>query len=129
MTTNSSLVVSLAHLLVSGVSVFLVAQFLPGIRIRSFFSAVVFAFVVAILNTIAWHWLALLTVPFSFLTLGIGALVINGVLFLMAGSVAGIEISGCVTAAIASLAVTLVNGVLRWILDSFLLHGIKSSFL
>lgn len=111
--------VSLAHLLVSGTSVFLVAKFLPGIRVRSFLSAVVFAFVAAILNTIAWHWLGLLTIPFSFLTLGIGALIINGILFLLAGSVAGVEVSGCVTAAIASIAVTFVSAVLRWLLQAF----------
>jgi putative membrane protein len=116
---SPSLMQSLAQLLLSGASVLLVSKVLPGIRVRSYLSAVAFAFVAGILNTLAWQWLAVLTVPFSFLTLGLGVFVINGLLFLFAGSIIpGIEISGCVTASFASMAVTFTS----WILRSLLLY-------
>lgn len=110
------LVVTLGHLLVSGLSVFLVAKLMPGMRAKSFGSALAFAVVMAVLNAIAWHFLSPLTVTFSVLTLGIGALVVNGVLFLVAGKITGVVFSGCVTAALASLLVTLLNGALEYLL-------------
>jgi putative membrane protein len=103
------IVLGLVHLLLTGIAVFIVAKLMPGMRAKSYGAAVFFAFVMAVLNAIAWHFLAPLTVTLSVLTLGLGALVINGVLFLMAGKVTGIEFSGCITASLASLAVTLVN--------------------
>ncbi|HEX7601786.1 MAG TPA: phage holin family protein, partial [Polyangiaceae bacterium] len=72
--------------------------------------AVLFALVVAIFNAIAWTLLAPLSWGFAILTLGLGALVINGILFLLASKVVeGVQISGCVTAAFASLGVSIVN--------------------
>jgi putative membrane protein len=117
---TSSLVLSIVHLLLTGVSVLIVAKLLPGITVKSYGSALAFAFVVGILNAIAWSVLAPLTIAFSVVTLGIGALVINGILFLIAGRVVkGVEISGCVTAAIASLGVTLVNAGMRHFLGQW----------
>jgi putative membrane protein len=113
---QSQLLVTLGHLLVSGVSVFLVAKLMPGMRAKSFGSALVFAFTIAILNAIAWHFLAPLTIALSVLTLGIGALVINGILFLLAGKISGVEFSGCIAAALASLVVTLVNWAIEFVL-------------
>jgi putative membrane protein len=106
---QSQLFVTLGHLLVSGVSVFIVAKLMPGMRAKGFGSALAFAFTIAVLNAIAWHFLAPLTITLSVLTLGIGALVINGILFLIAGKISGVEFSGCMVAALASLFVTLVN--------------------
>src|SRR5262249_37555918 len=114
--SQGSLLLALAHLVLTGVSVYIVAHIMPGARVRSIWSAIFFAFVVAILNAIAWHFLAPLTLTFSVLTLGLGILVINGILFLMAGRVAGVEFSGCISAAFASLGVTLINWGMHFIL-------------
>jgi putative membrane protein len=109
-----SLAEPIVHVLISGLSVFIVAKLLPGISVKSFLSAVFFALVVGVFNAIAWHYLALITVPFVILTLGAGYLIVNGLLFLLASRVVkGVEISGCVTAAFASVAVSLVNGGLH----------------
>jgi putative membrane protein len=114
---HSSLVVAVVHLLLTGLSVLLVGKVLPGVRVKSFGSAVAFAFVVGILNAVAWTLLAPLSITFSVLTLGLGALVINGVLFLLADAViAGVEISGCFTAALASLGVTFFNWAMHFVL-------------
>src|SRR5689334_9482510 len=108
--SHSSLTVSIVHLLLTGVSVLIVGMLLPGVRVKSYGSALMFAFVVGLLNAIAWTLFAPLTITFSILTLGVGALVINGALFMIADKVVkGVEISGCLTAVLASIGVTMVN--------------------
>jgi putative membrane protein len=117
---SSSLLVLAVHVLLSGLSVLIVGKLMPGIRIKSYGSAVAFAIVAGFLNAIAWHLLSPLTIPFSVLTLGVGALIINGVLFLIADAVVpGVEISGCVTAALASLGVSFLNAVMQFFLGKW----------
>ena len=107
----------IVHLLLTGVSVLIVGKLLPGITVKSYGSAVFFAFVVGILNAIAWKLLWPLSATFSVLTLGVGVLVINGIIFMLADKVVdGVKISGCVTAAVASVGVTLIN----WVMQIFL---------
>lgn len=107
-----------AHLLlqfaVSGVSVLIVAALLPGMRVRSYFDAFAFAVVTALLNVLAWHtFLAVFSVAFSVITVGIGILIINGLIFLIAQKVVrGVEISGCFIAAIAAVLVSVVNSAI-----------------
>lgn len=109
----SWLVLQLLKLLVSAFSVLVVAKLLPGIRVERYGSAVAFAFFVALLNVIVWGFFGLLTWPFAVLTLGIGGFFLNGLVFMLASRmVRGVEISGCFTASIAALCVTLVNAAL-----------------
>jgi len=113
---HSSLVTAIVRLLLTGVSVVIVAWLLPGVRVKSYRSAVAFAFVVGLLNAFAWSFLAPLTLTFTVLTLGVGALIVNAVLFLVAGAIVkGVEISGCFTAALASLGVTFVNWLMHFV--------------
>ncbi len=109
-----SLIAGIIHLLVTGLAVLIVGKLLPGIRVKSFGSAVWFAFVVAVLNTIVWTFLSPLSYGFAFLTAGIGALILNGIIFLVADKFSsGVEISGCFVAAIASLAVSFVGWLIN----------------
>jgi putative membrane protein len=120
MQTHHSLAQSIAHVLLTGVSVLIVSKLLPGVKVKSYGSAVLFALVVGILNAIAWTFLAPLTWSFTVLTLGLGALVINGVLFMIAdAAVPGVQISGCLTAAFASLGVTAINWVMHFFLGKW----------
>ncbi len=106
---QNQLIVSLGHLMISGLSVFLVAQIMPGMKARGFGSAMLFALVVALLNAIAWNFLSPITRPLNVLTVGIEGIILNGILFLIAGSLSGVKFSGCATAAIAAFFVTAVN--------------------
>jgi putative membrane protein len=117
---HSSLSLAIVHLLVTGLSVLVVAKMLPGIQVKSYGSAVVFAFVVGILNAIAWYVLAPLTWTFAILTLGVGILIVNGLVFLFAGNIVGVKISGCATAAIASVCVSILNWIFEAVLSSVL---------
>jgi putative membrane protein len=107
----------LLHFLLLAVSVLVVAFVLPGFKVRSFFDALGFAIVVALFNAIAWGVLRVLSLPLSVLTLGIGALIIDGLIFLGASKIMkGVEISGCFIATIGYLLVAFVDAGLRSLL-------------
>jgi len=113
------LVHTVVRFLVNGLAVLIVAAFLPGMKVDRFRDAVLFAVVVAFFNALAWTAFGLLTIPFSIVTLGIGALIVNGAVFLIADKVvSGVKISGWISAMIGAVLVSLVNGAL----SSFLLH-------
>jgi putative membrane protein len=107
----------LIHLLVTAVAVLLAAKIVPGIRVRSFGSAVVFAFVLAILNVILGKILIVLALPFVLLTLGLFLIVINGFLFWLADKVVdGVEIDGFGYAMLGSLVTSLISWGILFIL-------------
>jgi putative membrane protein len=116
---HGRLAASLVHLLFTAVSVYVVAKVLPGIKARSFGAALWFAFLVGLINAVLWTVLWPIAMPFKVLTLGLGGLIMNGLVFLLAGRLSGgVEVSGCLTGALASIAVTFLNGVLRrWLLE------------
>lgn len=104
---------TIARFLVNGVAVLIVAAILPGMKVDRFRDSVLFSVIVAVFNTVAWSALGLITIPFSILTLGVGALIVNAAVFLLADRVvSGVRISGWITAAIAALLVSFVNGAL-----------------
>jgi putative membrane protein len=104
----------LVHLVSTGVSVYLVAQVMPGMKAKSLGAALWFACVVAIVNASFWFALGPIAMPFKTLTLGVSSALLNGLVFSAASRIAGgVEVSGCVTGAIASLAVTALNGALH----------------
>ncbi len=117
----NDLVRMVAQFLVTGVSVVIVAALLPGMRVKRYGDAVGFAVVTAVLNVIVWRAFALLSVPFTVLTLGLGGFVLNGLIFLVAKRfVSGVQISGCLVAAIAAALVSVCNSMLMHALHDVL---------
>lgn len=107
----------LIHLLVTAVAVLVAARIVPGIRVRSFGSAVVFAFVLAVLNVILGKVLVVLALPFVLLTLGLFLIVINGFLFWLADKVVeGVEIDGFGSAMLGSLVTSLISWAILFVL-------------
>ncbi len=72
-------------ILISAVNVFLLAAILPGVDIadNNIFTAVIVAFVLAVLDTIIKPLLILLTLPATILTLGLFLFVINACIILL----------------------------------------------
>ena len=109
----------LIHLLVTAVAVLVAAKIVPGIRVRSFGSAFVFAFVLAVLNVILGKVLVLLALPFVLITLGLFLIVINGFLFWLADKIVkGVEVDGFGSAILGSL----VTSVISWLVYFVLPH-------
>ena len=78
----------------SAVALMFLAYLLPGIVVKSFGSAILAAAVIALLNSIVRPILIVLTLPVTVVTLGLFLLVINALMFWLAGSMlSGFEVS------------------------------------
>ena len=64
----------IVNILILSVAVFLVANLLPGIRIKNFFTAIIVALVYSIINFLTGWLLVLLTLPFIIITFGLSFL-------------------------------------------------------
>lgn len=90
------------------------AHVLPGIHIDTFWTAIVFAVVLAILNIFVKPLIILLTLPVTILTLGLFLFVINALVVLIASKfVNGISIASFGWALLFSLILSLVTSVLE----------------
>ena len=105
------------RLLITAVVVVLLAQFLPGVAVASFGTAVIVAIVLALLNLIVKPILVLFTLPVTVLTLGLFLLVINAVIILLVDAfIAGFNVDGFWVALIFSLLLSIVQSILFSIL-------------
>ena len=78
----------------SAVALMFLAYLLPGIVVKSFGAALLAAAVIALLNSIVRPILIVLTLPVTVVTLGLFLLVINALMFWLAGSMlSGFEVS------------------------------------
>ena len=89
-----------------------VAYLLPGINVDGFTSALIAAVILGLINTLIRPLLILLTLPITVLTLGLFILIINGLLFWLAGSVLrGFEVSGFWVGVMGALLYSILSSV------------------
>ncbi len=101
---------TLIKLLLNGLAVFAAAYLTPYVSVDSFLTAVIVAIVLGILNTVLKPILKLLTLPITFLTLGLFSLVINlFILWLTDYLIAGFAIDGFLPLIIFSIALSVIN--------------------
>ncbi len=82
----------------------MVAQWCPGVAVRSFGAAMLAAFVLGLLNAVLRPVLIILTLPVTVVTLGLFIFVINALLFDAAGSMLkGFDVDGFGSALLGSL--------------------------
>ena len=101
------------RLMVNTLSIFIVAYILPGIEIADFFSALLVALLLAVLNVTLKPFLIIITLPFTLVTLGFFLLVINAIVILLADNwVDGFHVYGFWWAVLFSILLSIVNGIL-----------------
>jgi putative membrane protein len=104
------------NILLLSVAVFLVAQLLPGIRLKNFGTAIIVAVVYSLINYLIGWLLLFLSLPFMILTFGLFKFVINGFLLLITDKVMeDFEIDGIGTTFFAAFLITIVDSILRYI--------------
>jgi putative membrane protein len=102
----------LIRLILSALAVFICATVLPGAHVDGFLIAIVVAGVLAILNVLVKPILVILTIPITFLTLGLFLLVINTILILVVDwLVPGFTVDGFWWALLFSILLSLVNAI------------------
>lgn len=81
--------------LLSACALLLIAYYVPGIIIVSFYSAFIAALVLGLINALIRPLAILLTLPVNILTLGLFTLVINALMFWFASTIVkGFEVAG-----------------------------------
>jgi putative membrane protein len=102
------------HWILSGVALLIVANVLPGIQVDSFGSALIAALVIGLVSATVGIVLKIILLPFILLSLGVVYFLINGLMLMLASAlVPGFRVSGCLTAVIGSILLTLVDFVLN----------------
>jgi putative membrane protein len=104
----------LVNWLLSALALWIVAQIIPGIVVRSYGTALVATVVIVIVNAVVGWPLRILTFPITLLTLGLFLLVLNAFLLKLASVfVPGFSINGFLPAFFGSIVLTIVGYVLR----------------
>ncbi|MEW6415041.1 MAG: phage holin family protein [Pseudomonadota bacterium] len=101
--------------ILNAVALLAVTYLLPAIQIAGFGSALLAALVLGFINTLVRPLLAILTLPITVLTLGIFYLLLNGLLFWLAGALLpGFEVAGFWAAVFGAI----LYGVIAWALSA-----------
>ena len=108
--------------LINTAALIAVAYLMPSITVTGFWSALVAALILGLVNAIIRPVLILLTLPATVLTLGLFILVINGLLFWFVGSfVEGFNVQGFWSGVIGAILFSIVS----WALSAVVLKGGK----
>ena len=103
----------ITKLLLTSFAVLVLSNLLNGIVVDNYVTAVIIAFVIAVLNMFVRPILIVLTLPVTILTLGLFLLAINAFIILMAGKlVTGFYVNGFFTALIFSVLLSIFRSVL-----------------
>lgn len=101
-------------ILVSALSLVIVAHLVPGISIEGAYAAIITAVVLGTLNILVKPLLVVLTLPITIVTLGLFIFVINAGLFMLAAHfIVGFTVSGFWVALLGSLAVSIISTIIN----------------
>lgn len=103
----------IVQLILGGIAVLITSYLLPGVSVEDFFTGVVIAALIALLNITIKPILILLTIPITVVTLGLFLIVINALLILLAAYiVTGFSVDGFWWAVLFGLILGLINSLL-----------------
>src|ERR1035437_10766490 len=105
----------LLNWVLSAVSVWIVAQLVPGIHVNGAVAALIAALAIGFINATIGALLKILTFPLTLLTLGLFWFVINALMLELASAVLspGFKVSGFLAAFVGAIVLSLVNLLLK----------------
>src|SRR4030042_3757030 len=108
----------IVRLIINMVAILIIAYLFPSlVCVDGFWTALVAAFLLGIVNAILRPILVLLTFPLTLLTLGLFLFVINGLMLgLVSTLIKGFQVNGFWAAVLGSILISIVS----WILSRFL---------
>ncbi len=107
----------LFKIVITALGVMLAANVVPGIAVAGFWTAVLVAIVLGILNATIGFILKVLTFPLTLVTFGFFFLVVNALMFWAASFVKGFHVAGFWPAFFGSLIVTIISMVGRKVVN------------
>lgn len=100
-------------ILMTAIVVVLLANFLPGVSVDGFMTALIVVVVLTLLDLIVKPILVLFTLPVTIVTFGLFLLVINAIIILLADAfVGGFNVAGFWVALIFSLLLSIIQSIL-----------------
>ena len=103
--------------LVNTLTLFVLPHLLDTVQVDSFTTALTAALVLGLVNTLIRPIILLLTLPITFVTLGLFIFVINGLMFwVVADIVTGFQVTSFSAAIVAAF----VYSVVSWVLSAFI---------
>ncbi|MBS1651731.1 MAG: phage holin family protein [Bacteroidetes bacterium] len=104
----------ITRILISALSVMIVATLLKGVHINNFGTALLVAIVLAFLNTFLKPLLTILTIPITIFTLGLFLLFLNALMIILAGKlVNGFSVDGIGWALLFSVILSFITSILN----------------
>ena len=104
----------IARLVLSSLAVGITAYFMDSVTIEPWWVTVIVAVVLGLINSVVRPVVKLLSLPITILTLGLFALVVNGLMVLLcAYFIEGFKVDGLGAAIIFSIILAVVNWILN----------------
>jgi putative membrane protein len=101
------------RIVMTGAVAMVLAEIIPGISIDSFWTSIIVALVLAVLNALIKPLLVLLTLPITIVTLGLFLFVINALIILLAGEfVYGFRVEGFWAALLFGLLLSFITSLM-----------------
>lgn len=105
------------RILITSCIVLLIANFMPGVHVAGFTTALIVAVVLGLLNVFIKPILIILTLPVTILTLGLFLLVINALIIIFCTTiVGGFSVDSFWTALFFSIVLSLLQSILNGLL-------------
>lgn len=102
------------NLIIYALTILIIAAIVPGISVASFWTALIVAIVLGIINIILKPILVILTLPINIITLGLFIFIIDALLFwLTAAIVKGFNVAGFVPALVGALILAFVHVIVN----------------
>jgi putative membrane protein len=112
----------IVHLVVSALLLWLVSQFVTGIHIAGFGSALLAALVLGVVNFLVRPILILITLPITILTLGLFLIVINALMLMLTSAlVSGFRVDNFVSAIVGGI----LLGVFNLVVSALMHRGVR----
>jgi putative membrane protein len=111
---------TILNFIITSLLILLLAKFLPGIHVASWWTALGVAIILALLNIFVKPLLIFFTLPLTIVTLGLFLLVINAIIVLLASKlVSGFAVEGFWYALLFSVVLSFIKSIL----DSILINN------
>jgi len=111
------------RLVISAFAVILSAYILPGVSVKSFWTALWIALILTLLNVFITPIMVFLTIPITIITFGLFLFVINAVVILIASAlISGFQVNGFIWALVYSIILTIVSYILEEVTNVELLN-------
>lgn len=109
------MIMMLINLALMAIAVFAVAELLPGVKCKSFGTALIVALVYSVIHALLFWVLAILSLPLMILTLGLFTFIINAfLLWLTDKLIDDFDISSFGMTIVTSLCITILFTIMKW---------------